>query len=449
MDRVGVYLNGYPDIPDFLNHPKVSVARSQDLGDIGDAGKFHWVDKVHGYYLTCDDDLIYPLDYVQVLLSILKDNKNKVVVGVHGAILREPITSYYHSRRVFHFSRALAQAIQVHVLGTGTVAFHTSAIRVTPADFPYPNMADVWLAIQGQKQGVPFLCVPRKNAWLKDSNAPESIFNNSMKKSGTRLDTATKQTQVVLENGPWRMPSLGTQKAVFLVPTTNRPVLLRVCLQSLQQQISVPGWQYDIRVAGSSKDPGKATALEMGVQYIDTPVLYPGLKLNAAAEAGEADLYMAADDDDIQSPNRLTESIKAFEAGHGWSSTSGIHYADIQTGRFAFWKGSAALVGTTTSLSAKVFRQVGGWPGVSRGKESLLQQRLTALNITCYDIGASLKDTLCLQHSTNIWAVRPFPNPDTQVLQGQFLVTGLQDSDVPSQMKLAVSDLRRRLNGED
>jgi hypothetical protein len=455
VDSLGIYLNNYLDVPDFLKNPKISVVRSQDEGDRGDAGKFFWVDKVQGYYFTCDDDLLYPPDYIENLLKVIEDYGRRVVVGVHGAILKEPLTSYYQSRKVLHFCKALGAPTQVHVLGTGTVAFHTSTIKVTPADFPKPNMADIWLAVLGQVQQVPFLCVPRGEDWIKDMDTTDSIFNNSAHRTGSAQDTANLQTQVIQRYQPWKMPQLkvpaltGTslKKAIFLVPTTNRPSLLRACLESLQEQKPVPGWTCEIRVIGSPKDTGKAIAQEMGITYIETPLLYPGFKLNAGA-VGNADLWMAADDDDIQSPYRLMHSIKAFEAGYDWSSTSGIHYFDLQTGHLAFWKGPAALVGTTTSLSDRIFKQVGGWPGVSRGKESLLQQRLTALQIPCYDIGSALKDTVCLQHSQNIWS-RPFPEPGTRMLHGQFLVSGLEsDSDMPDSAKTIVSDLRRRMNGK-
>src|SRR5690606_14533447 len=44
VDRIGVYLNGWEEVPSFLLHPKIEVRRSQVDGDIGDAGKFYWVE---------------------------------------------------------------------------------------------------------------------------------------------------------------------------------------------------------------------------------------------------------------------------------------------------------------------------------------------------------------------------------------------------------------------
>src|ERR1700751_3970405 len=54
------------------------------LGDIADNGKFYEADKVDGYHLTCDDDLIYPKDYIEKIINGIENNNRKAVVGFHG-----------------------------------------------------------------------------------------------------------------------------------------------------------------------------------------------------------------------------------------------------------------------------------------------------------------------------------------------------------------------------
>ena len=44
-DEIGVYLNNYEDVPAFLKHPRIRVARSQKHGDVRDNGKFFFVEK--------------------------------------------------------------------------------------------------------------------------------------------------------------------------------------------------------------------------------------------------------------------------------------------------------------------------------------------------------------------------------------------------------------------
>ena len=93
--------------------------------------------------------MAYPPDYVDKLIIAIESYKRKVVMGVHGALIQEPITDYYSSRRISHYKTAMAVPQPVHVLGTGTVAYHTSTIQVAYSDFKVANMADIWFAKLG------------------------------------------------------------------------------------------------------------------------------------------------------------------------------------------------------------------------------------------------------------------------------------------------------------
>lgn len=208
VDQLNVYLNNYGRVPGFITHPKITVAQSERHGDRGDSGKFFWSSNCEGYFFTCDDDILYPPDYVKKMVASIEKYQRKVVVGVHGAILKQPIQSYYNSRRVLHYMRGLPEPIQVHVLGTATVAFHTSTIRINPGDFKKPNMADIWFALEGQRQKIPFLCIERKSGWLQGFNYEgESIFGDAKKNRGSSLNTSEIQTEVT-RGHHWVLPSL-------------------------------------------------------------------------------------------------------------------------------------------------------------------------------------------------------------------------------------------------
>lgn len=208
VDTLGVYLNGWDDIPEFLNRSKVKVARSQDHGDIGDAGKFFWVDGYRGLYFCCDDDIIYPPDYVERLKRKLSEHGYRAAVGWHGSMIKGNFTSYYtaSSRRVFGFQHHRPWDTPVHILGTGCVAFHTDAMKVSLRDFPEPNMADVFFAILGQKQRVPFIVVAHDAGELVEipGTQESSIQADSRGKAKTKKDTGRRQTQLIREIGAWR-----------------------------------------------------------------------------------------------------------------------------------------------------------------------------------------------------------------------------------------------------
>lgn len=170
VDHLGVYLNGYDDVPAVLEHPRIWVARSQDHGDRRDNGKFFFAARLpRGHHLTVDDDIDYPSDHVAQLVARVEQYDRRAVVGLHGVVVSEPVTSYFGSasRSVRHFSRPLAVDEAVHVLGTGTTAMHTDALRLGPDDLPTTGMADVWLAVAAHARGIPLVAVSRPDATLR------------------------------------------------------------------------------------------------------------------------------------------------------------------------------------------------------------------------------------------------------------------------------------------
>lgn len=208
VDGIGIYLNEWDEVPVYLNDPKIKIARSQDFGNIGDAGKFFWVDAFEGFYFTCDDDIIYPAYYVERLKEKLREHGYRAAVGWHGSLIKGKFSNYYttESRRVFGFQHHRPWDTPVHVLGTGCMAFHTQAMKVRLNDFPEPNMADVFFAILGQKQRVPFIVIKHEQGELIEvpGTQESSIQADSRSKTKTVKDTGSRQTNLIREVGAWR-----------------------------------------------------------------------------------------------------------------------------------------------------------------------------------------------------------------------------------------------------
>ena len=107
VDKINVYLNGYNHIPEFLDRKNIEFMRSQESKDLGDVGKFYWANKIKGYHFTCDDDIIYPSNYIEFMIDKL--NQYSGFISLHGAILVEPIISFYRCRIVYHFMHDLKE----------------------------------------------------------------------------------------------------------------------------------------------------------------------------------------------------------------------------------------------------------------------------------------------------------------------------------------------------
>ncbi len=200
VDKLYVYLNNYSSVPSFLNHRKIIYARSQDHGDLGDAGKFFCCEKITGYHATIDDDLRYCNDYIQLLKDKIDQYDRKCVVGCLGSwFIEEPIKSYFRSQKGVHtFSSFVKEDKFVNRLGTGCLMYHADTIKPKRIDFKNGFMADVWFAVLAKKQKVPMLVTARNKQLLfplianEDDKASLNIKYNSNDSYHTQVVNAVK-----------------------------------------------------------------------------------------------------------------------------------------------------------------------------------------------------------------------------------------------------------------
>eukprot|EP01121_Diplochlamys_sp_Union-15-3_P008092 TRINITY_DN211_c0_g3_i2.p1 TRINITY_DN211_c0_g3~~TRINITY_DN211_c0_g3_i2.p1 ORF type:complete len:604 (-),score=27.12 TRINITY_DN211_c0_g3_i2:101-1882(-) len=201
VDQLNIFLNGFDKVPDFLRNSKITVVRSQDEGDLSDNGKFFFLSRLKkGYYFTADDDIIYPPNYVQNLILKIEQYRRAAIIGVHGSRWNHTdFSTFYDTKKriVLHFKYEVKQDTIVHLLGTGTVAFHTDTVKhLRFSLFKTKSMADIWLAIYARKHYIPMISVTRERFWLDDAVTERNgtIFAQSK-------DNDNEQTQLMKSNG--------------------------------------------------------------------------------------------------------------------------------------------------------------------------------------------------------------------------------------------------------
>lgn len=172
VDVLRVYLNNFDEIPSFLSAEEGYLS-SEAVGDLGDAGKFYWVNGKTGldysYYLSVDDDLGYPADYVATLMKEFDARKQKAIVGVHGSTFLHPIEDFVTSREArYRFYEKLDRAQVVHILGTATTILSRETVNLSLDDFRLRNAADLQLAIAAQRQRVPMVAIARAENWITE-----------------------------------------------------------------------------------------------------------------------------------------------------------------------------------------------------------------------------------------------------------------------------------------
>lgn len=185
VDKINIYLNDYQKIPDWCYDTKIRTRMTKNVGDVG---KFMFNEV--GYYFSCDDDIIYPTNYVKTLKVKIKDN----IVTIHGKNFKTPIKSYYHDAMdKIRCDNELTQDTRVQIPGTGVMAYHTDTIKFTQEDFKRPNMADIWVGIKANQLNIPIICIAHPSNWVRLQETKGSIWLDHHEKDEI-------QTQLINDN---------------------------------------------------------------------------------------------------------------------------------------------------------------------------------------------------------------------------------------------------------
>lgn len=186
-DQFKIYLNNFNYVPEFLKNDKIELI----FGDNSRRGstKFFWADKVDGYILTVDDDLVYPTDYVKVMTSAI--DKYKCIVGAHGNILPSdpPIESYYKQRTVLDARKEIKEDTFVDIVGTGTIGFHTDDIKLSMGDMIYPDREDFSIFKLAYDNSYTKVIVAHPEEWLKSSTHQNDLGLYGQAVLDDRLET--------------------------------------------------------------------------------------------------------------------------------------------------------------------------------------------------------------------------------------------------------------------
>jgi len=171
VDEFHIVLNGYNKVPKFLNDRRITIYRSQRIGDYTDAGKFYpltFSNFGKCMYFSCDDDIIYPefyFDYME-----MKALKYKCPITMHGRVLPMKaenmvggIKYYKQTTLIKHFRKNLKGY-------TDRVCdFGGTGVMVLPLDtgieikdmwmFQKKCSADIWVGLKMREEGRKIMCV--------------------------------------------------------------------------------------------------------------------------------------------------------------------------------------------------------------------------------------------------------------------------------------------------
>jgi len=188
-DEVNVALNDFEGgLPPILYDDKVNLYFTDNSK--GDAFKFLRLSESDGYFLTIDDDLIYPPNYVEYMIAKCKEYGNSRVMTLHGRNFASfPITSYYKSATERY---ACLDTVKKNVLvqfgGTGVMCFHTDLFKVGIDYFMAPNMADVWIGRYCLDNKIEILCLRHESGFIKYIPQKTTIYDHESKSDKIQTD---------------------------------------------------------------------------------------------------------------------------------------------------------------------------------------------------------------------------------------------------------------------
>lgn len=179
-DLMVIALNNYKSIPEFAKHEKIEAVLMDNR--YGDAAKFiyAWND---GYYFSCDDDILYPSDYIEKMTEKIEFYGNNCIITLHGRKMKQkPLKSYYQGHeKTFNLFYDVEKDTRIDVGGTGVMAFDTEFFKINYRKCVWPNMADIWVAKFAIQQNVPIILAAHKGSDFIYQRSEKTIYEKHKK----------------------------------------------------------------------------------------------------------------------------------------------------------------------------------------------------------------------------------------------------------------------------
>jgi hypothetical protein len=163
--------------------------------DLTDNGKFRFLDKYTRpiYYFSCDDDIVYPSDYVSKTIEAIETHQ--CIVSYHGRILRGLNRSYYKGHSSFACLHTFPQTVQIDVAGTGVTAFRTDYFNPTEIyKAEEKRMSDLVFSLEAAKQGKKMMHLGHQGKWINYTEQPKgtTIYETEHKNESKQIELANQ-----------------------------------------------------------------------------------------------------------------------------------------------------------------------------------------------------------------------------------------------------------------
>ena len=142
--------------------------------DLTDNGKFYGLEKYKNeavYYLSCDDDIIYPYNYIEKCLKEIRIHK--CIITFHGRKLKGLGLNYYRQHKGYSCLQTYPQTAEIDVPGTGVSAWSTEYFNPVGIHLAEDKkMSDLVFALKAAQFNKKIMHIGHSGNWIVDQKIP-------------------------------------------------------------------------------------------------------------------------------------------------------------------------------------------------------------------------------------------------------------------------------------
>lgn len=163
--------------------------------DLTDNGKFFGLSVIDEpcYYFSCDDDIIYPPDYIRKTIEHIE--VQRCIVSYHGRkLVPERVgKSYYKGHRAYACLHTYPETVEIDVCGTGVSAWSTEYFHPFNLHLAHDQkMSDLVFSLEATKQGKKIMHIGHKAGWIQAQPIPmeKTIYGTEHKNETRQIELA-------------------------------------------------------------------------------------------------------------------------------------------------------------------------------------------------------------------------------------------------------------------
>lgn len=142
----------------------------------------------NSYFLTFDDDIVYPLDYVKKLIEGIEKYKRQAIVGFHGSTFKRfPVVNFQKDRVLHQYFTNVGVDVKCNILGSGVMGFYVGTIKDAGFEFSMlgegGNITDDVFSHFARSKEIDMIVLKHAAGWIKvmpDTQDDESTWKKDM-----------------------------------------------------------------------------------------------------------------------------------------------------------------------------------------------------------------------------------------------------------------------------